>query len=61
LRYVDVFGEMRRGITVLKMRGSLHDRNIREYLIDSQGMHGRFKHPLGTLQTLNKLRTGNIA
>ena len=39
LRYVEVFGEMRRGIAVLKMRGSQHDRNIREYLIDSHGMH----------------------
>jgi circadian clock protein KaiC len=39
LRYVEMFGEMRRGIAVLKMRGSLHDRNIREYLIDAHGMH----------------------
>lgn len=39
LRYVEAFGEMRRGIAVLKMRGSVHDRNIREYLIDSTGMH----------------------
>lgn len=39
LRYVEVFGEMRRGMTVLKMRGSLHDRNIREYLIDGKGLH----------------------
>jgi circadian clock protein KaiC len=39
LRYVEAFGEMRRGIAVLKMRGSQHDRNIREFLIDSNGMH----------------------
>lgn len=39
LRYVESFGEMRRGIAVLKMRGSQHDRNIREYVIDSKGMH----------------------
>ena len=39
LRYVETFGDMRRTITVLKMRGSLHDRTIREYTIDGQGMH----------------------
>lgn len=39
LRYVEVFGEMRRDITVLKMRGSLHDKSIREFHIDAKGMH----------------------
>lgn len=39
LRYVETFGEMRRGITVLKMRGSAHDKQIREFLIDGTGMH----------------------
>ncbi len=39
LRYVEMFGEMRRGITVLKMRGSMHDKQIREYTIDGNGMH----------------------
>lgn len=39
LRYVELFGEMRRGLTVLKMRGSRHDKDIRELVIDSQGMH----------------------
>jgi len=39
LRYVEMFGEMRRGITVLKMRGSMHDKEIREYTIDGNGMH----------------------
>lgn len=39
LRYVELFGEMRRGLTVLKMRGSMHDKDIREFTIDSQGMH----------------------
>ena len=69
LRYVEVFGEMRRGITVLKMRGSHHDRNIREYLIDSQGMRvgepfravsgilsGNFRHSTNSeLQTLQSM------
>ncbi|MCB0226122.1 MAG: circadian clock protein KaiC, partial [Anaerolineae bacterium] len=39
LRYVEMFGEMRRGLTVLKMRGSIHDKDIREFVIDNQGMH----------------------
>ena len=39
LRYVETFGEMRRGLTVLKMRGSLHNKEIREFTIDEKGMH----------------------
>jgi circadian clock protein KaiC len=39
LRCVELNGEMRRGITVLKMRGSPHDKQIREFLIDNAGMH----------------------
>lgn len=39
LRYVELHGEMRRGLTVLKMRGTSHDKGIREYLIDNQGLH----------------------
>jgi circadian clock protein KaiC len=30
---------MRRGLTVLKMRGSPHDKEIREFIIDGHGMH----------------------
>ena len=39
LRYVEMLGEMRRGLTVLKMRGSPHDKDIREFAIDGEGMH----------------------
>ncbi len=39
LRYVEMDGQMRRGMTVLKMRGSRHDKNIREFTIDADGMH----------------------
>lgn len=39
LRYVESAGIMRRGMTVLKMRGSLHDKHIREFTIDGSGMH----------------------
>jgi len=51
LRYVEMFGEMKRGITVLKMRGSLHDKRIREFTIDGKGMHlGRpFRNVTGIL------------
>ena len=46
-----MFGEMRRGLTVLKMRGSMHDKDIREFTIDGKGMHiGRpFKNVIGIL------------
>jgi circadian clock protein KaiC len=39
LRYVELYGEMRRGLTVLKMRGSKHDKEIREFSIDDSGLH----------------------
>ncbi|PYO47836.1 MAG: circadian clock protein KaiC [Gemmatimonadetes bacterium] len=38
LRYVEMFGEMKRGLTVLKMRGSAHDKAIREFTIGRGGM-----------------------
>lgn len=51
LRYVEINGEMRRGIAVLKMRGSRHDKDIREFSIDGAGMHvGRpFRNVVGIL------------
>ena len=51
LRYVEMFGEMKRGLTVLKMRGSQHDRDIREFTIDADGMHilRPFRHVTGIL------------
>jgi len=39
LRYIETHGEIRRGLTVLKMRGSKHEKNIREFTIDNDGMH----------------------
>lgn len=39
LRYIEAQGEIRRAITVLKMRGSMHEKLIREFTIDSRGMH----------------------
>jgi len=51
LRYVEMFGEMKRGLTVLKMRGSIHDKGIREFTIDASGMHlgRRFRNVTGIL------------
>ncbi|HEX3866051.1 MAG TPA: circadian clock protein KaiC [Gemmatimonadaceae bacterium] len=51
LRYVEMFGDMKRGMTVLKMRGSWHDKGIREFTIDAGGMHlGRpFRNVTGIL------------
>lgn len=39
LRYVEMGGEIRRGLTVLKLRGSTHDKKIHEFTIDGSGMH----------------------
>ena len=51
LRYVEMFGEMKRGLTVLKMRGSVHDKGIREFTVDAKGMHlgRRFRNVTGVL------------
>ena len=38
LHYVPVKGEMRRGVQVLKMRGSDHDKSVREFRITGHGM-----------------------
>jgi circadian clock protein KaiC len=38
LHYVEVDGAVRRGLTVLKMRGSAHDNRIHEFSIDDSGM-----------------------
>jgi circadian clock protein KaiC len=39
LRYAEVAAEMRRSVSVVKMRGSRHDRAIREFTIDDHGVH----------------------
>ena len=39
LRYVELEASVRRCLTVLKMRGSRHDKAIREYTITDDGMH----------------------
>jgi circadian clock protein KaiC len=37
LQYVEIRGEMSRALNVFKMRGSWHDKGIREYVISSEG------------------------
>ncbi|MDJ0594219.1 MAG: circadian clock protein KaiC [Pleurocapsa sp. MO_226.B13] len=51
LRYVEVYGEIKRGLAVLKMRGSKHNKDIREFLIGDEGMRlGRpFRNVVGIL------------
>jgi circadian clock protein KaiC len=39
LRYIQERDMMHRGLMVLKMRGSEHDKHIRRFTIDGQGMH----------------------
>jgi circadian clock protein KaiC len=38
LRYVELDAEIRRGVAVIKMRGTKHEKAIREYTIDDRGM-----------------------
>jgi len=38
LRYIELLGEMRRGVMILKMRGSAHNKEIREFTISEHGM-----------------------
>lgn len=38
LRYVEMAGEVRRGLAVLKLRGSTHDKMIHEFTVDETGM-----------------------
>lgn len=48
LRYVETGAEIRRGLAVLKLRGSGHDKRIHEYTIDGSGM--RIHQPFSGMQ-----------
>lgn len=39
LRYVEIDGQILRGIAVMKMRASHHEKDIRKFSIDGEGMH----------------------
>ncbi len=38
LRYVEIEGQLRKVLVVVKMRGSNHSKDIREYIIDQRGL-----------------------
>jgi circadian clock protein KaiC len=46
LQYVEIRGEMSRALNVFKMRGSWHDKGIREYIISAKGpeIKDSFRH-----------------
>jgi len=50
LRYVELDGSLRRGLALVKMRGSQHDKNIHEYSIDESGMH--IEEPFKNVQNI---------
>lgn len=55
LRYVEIRGTVNRGITVLKMRGSMHDNQIHRFNIDGTGMR------IGTpYSKVGGILTGNV-
>ncbi len=51
LQYVEIRGEMARAINVFKMRGSWHDKGIREYTISKDGaeIKDSFRHYEGII------------
>jgi circadian clock protein KaiC len=38
MRYVEIDGQLRKTIVVIKMRGGNHSKDIREYVINDQGV-----------------------
>ena len=63
LRNVEMNGKMRRGLTVLKMRGSQHDKDIREMFIDGTGMHigPPYRNVTGILSgNPTEVKSGNV-
>ena len=44
LRYFEDRGEVRQAISVMKKRGSKHERTLREFRLDG-GVHHRLAHP----------------
>ena len=39
LRYLELGEELGRGLTIIKMRGSQHDKHVRRFTIGSDGLH----------------------
>jgi circadian clock protein KaiC len=51
LRHSEMAGALRRGLVVLKMRGSSHDKDVREFTVDASGMHvgAPYSEPAGVI------------
>ena len=60
LQYVGLGAEMRRGINVLKMRGSDHDKALREFWIDDSGLNigGPFRGVAGLMASTTAQGSG---
>jgi circadian clock protein KaiC len=41
LRYIEIESELRRAVSILKMRDSDHEKGLRQFEIDSQGLRVR--------------------
>ncbi|MGN6332204.1 MAG: hypothetical protein ACTHOD_11185 [Motilibacteraceae bacterium] len=59
LRYVEVYGELKKGIAVLKMRGSDHQKDIRELTLGTDGV--RIGRPLRTTTGIMSGRPTQLA
>jgi circadian clock protein KaiC len=59
LRYVEVYGELKKGIAVLKMRGSNHQKDIRELTLGAEGI--RIGPPLRTTTGIMSGRPTQLA
>ena len=60
LRYVEIDGQLRKTIVVIKMRGGNHSKDIREYIINDQGRgrHRSAEHGLQPAEHRAPDRTG---
>ncbi len=58
LRYVEVYGELKKGIAVLKMRGSDHQKAIREFTLGPDGM--QIGAPMRTTTGIMSGRTSQL-
>jgi len=63
LRHTEFGGELRRGLTVLKMRGSRHDHDVREFTVNETGMHLGlpYERPFGITKDSEALRPSTLA
>ncbi|MBD3198150.1 MAG: circadian clock protein KaiC [Candidatus Lokiarchaeota archaeon] len=52
LRYIELYGEVKRGISVIKMRDSNHSKKIREFVITEKGL--KIKEPFNNVSGVLK-------